>query len=262
MAEKSPPIALTVAYDGSGFHGFARQPGLATVQGSIESALETLYRAPIETVGAGRTDVGVHALGQVISFEPPEPVSADALSRLVRSLNALAGPGIVVRHARLASPEFSARFSATSREYRYRIVDGPVPALFLERFAWHVLAVLDEESMREAATYLIGEHDFKSFCVTQSAEGKPTVRRLDSVEVYREEHLGEACLTLRIIGSGFLHSMVRVIAGTLVEVGAGRRVPGYAADALAARERSAAGPTAPAKGLTLWRVEYPADVWL
>lgn len=258
----SPLIALTVAYDGAGFHGFARQPGLATVQGRLESALATIFRTPVAIVGAGRTDTGVHALGQVVSFAPPEPVEVAGLAQLARSLDALAGEGIVVREARLVRAGFSARFSAISREYRYRIVDGPVAPLFLERFAWHVPGTLDAAAMRTAAEHLIGEHDFKSFCVAQSAEGKPTVRRLDAIEIVREEHLGEQCLMLRVVGSGFLHSMVRVIVGTIAEVGAGRRSPDTVAAALAACERSAAGATAPAKGLTLWRVGYPDDVWL
>ncbi len=116
--------------------------------------------------------------------------------------------------------------------------------------------------MREAAALLVGEHDFRSFCVTESAVGQRTVRRVDTVELLDEEHLGESCLMLRVVGNAFLHSMVRVIVGTLVEVGAGRRTPAWVGDVLAARTRSAAGPTAPAHGLTLWRVEYPDDVWL
>ncbi len=252
-------LTLTVSYDGSLFAGFARQPGLETVQGRIESALATVLRREVQTVGAGRTDAGVHALGQVVSFEAPgtEP----DLRRLRRSLDALTGEGIVVREVRRARAGFSARFDAVSREYRYRIVAGTVPPLFTSRYVWHTASELDAPAMREAARALVGEHDFRSFCVAESAEGKRTFRRVDVVDIIDEEHLGERCLTVRVVGNAFLHSMVRVIVGSLVEVGTGRREADWMAEALAACDRSAAGPTAPAQGLTLWRVEYPDDVW-
>jgi tRNA pseudouridine38-40 synthase len=257
-ADKS--VALTVAYDGSPFHGFARQPGLETVQGRLERALQTALRRPVETTGAGRTDAGVHALGQVVSFDgadgDPEP------DRIRRSVTALAGPGVVVREVRLARPGFSARFDAVSREYRYRITTGPVPALFLSQVAWHVPSALDVDVMRSEARELVGEHDFKSFCLSQSAEGQSTMRRVDEISVGEEEHLGEECLTVTVKGNAFLHSMVRIIVGSLVESGSGQRPAGWMAEALAACDRTAAGQTAPPHGLTLWRVEYPDEVWL
>jgi len=251
---------LTLSYDGSGFAGFARQPGLSTVQGEIESALRTCVRREIETVGAGRTDAGVHALGQVMSFaadagDPAEP-------QLLRSLNALTPSGIVVTGVRRASGEFSARHSAVAREYRYRIVPGPVPPLFIAPYAWSVPHALDLHAMREAAGHLIGEHDFKSFCVTESARGKRTNRRLDMLEIGPEMVLGEHAITVRVIGNAFLHSMVRTIVGSLVEVGSGRQEPGWMATSLAACDRAAAGPTAPPHGLTLWHVSYPEECWL
>jgi len=259
---ENPPstVALTVAYAGEPFAGFARQPGQVTVQGRIEEALATVLRTPVETVGAGRTDSGVHARGQVVSYAAAgtEPQS-DAFAR---SLTALAGPAIVVRDVRRARQGFSARFDARAREYRYRIVDGSVAPLFLREFAWHVPPVLDVAAMREAAAVLVGEHDFRSFCVAQSAQEKVTVRRLDAIDIAEEEHLGERCLTVRVVGNAFLHSMVRVIVGTLMEVGAGRRPVSWVGEALAAQTRAAAGQTAPAAGLTLWSVSYPDDVWL
>jgi tRNA pseudouridine38-40 synthase len=253
-------IALTVAYDGARFAGFARQPGQLTVQGSLESALATILRCEVDTVGAGRTDAGVHALGQVVSYQATgtEP---DALPML-RSLNALVDRGISVREVRRAHAGFSARFDARQREYRYRLVTGPVPPIFLGPVSWWVKTPLDAEAMAAGAALLLGEHDFRSFCVTASAEGKRTMRRVEAIELFSEEHLGEECLVLRVMGNAFLHSMVRTIAGTLVEVGAGRREPGWVAEALEARHRSAAGPTAPAHGLTFWSVRYPEDVWL
>ena len=259
-SEVDHAIALTVAYDGSLFSGFARQPSAQTVQGRLENALRTALRREVETTGAGRTDAGVHALGQVVSFDAlgdePEP------RRLRRSLDALCGDGIVVREVRLARAGFSARFDATGREYRYRIVTGSVPPLFLGRFAWHCPDDLDLAAMREASAHLVGEHDFASFCVSESSVGKRTVRRVDAVEVAEEEHLGERCLTVRVTGNAFLHSMVRVMVGTLVEVGTGRRSAQWVRDALVAKRREAAGPTAPPQGLTLWAVAYPDDVWL
>lgn len=252
-------FALTVSYDGSRFAGFARQPGQVTVQGRVEDALKTILGERIETTGAGRTDAGVHALGQVVSFEFGAPLEAPPL---VRSLNALTGEGIVVTGLRQAPDGFSARHSALAREYRYRIVPGPVPPLFLGPYSWWVKGTLDLSAMREAASALLGEHDFKSFCVASSAEGKPTCRRLDVVDIAPESALGEHSVVVRIVGNAFLHSMVRVIVGSLVEVGTGRREAGWLAEALAACDRSAAGPTAPPQGLTLWQVTYPEECWL
>lgn len=254
-------MAITLSYDGAGFSGFARQPGIETVQGRIESALATVFRCDIQTVCAGRTDAGVHALGQVVSFEVPD---APALDRhaLLRSLNGLAGPEIVVREVREAEPGFSARFDAVSREYRYRIVPGPVPPLFLRAFAWWPKYSLDLGAMRRAAEVLVGEHDFRSFCVADSVEGKKTLREMELIEILPDEEFGEHCVVVRVVGNAFLHSMVRTIVGSLVEVGAGRRQQGWIADVLAACDRASAGPTAPAHGLTLWHVTYPDEVWL
>jgi len=254
-------LALTVSYDGALFSGFARQPGRQTVQGRLEAALGTVLRRAVTTTGAGRTDAGVHALGQVVSFDAdgnePEPAS------LLRSLNALVGEGIVVTEVRRAAAGFSARFDAEAREYRYRLVPGPLPPLFLAKVAWWTKRTLDLGAMRQAAGALVGEHDFRSFCVAESAAlERSTVRRVELIDVVPEEHLGEHCVTVRVVGNAFLHSMVRVMVGSLVEVATGRREPGWVAEALAACDRSAAGPTAPAHGLTLWHVHYPEDCWL
>jgi tRNA pseudouridine38-40 synthase len=258
--DSASAIALTVAYDGAPFSGFARQPGMPTVQGSVESALATALRRDVETVGAGRTDAGVHALGQVVSFPAAGDEPDDA--SLLRSLNALVAEGIVTRDVRHARPGFSARFDAIGREYRYRIATGLVPPLFIKPVVWWMKSELDVAAMRVGAEHLLGEHDFRSFCVAESAQGKRTVRRVDRLEIEQEEHLGERCLVLTVVGNAFLHSMVRTIAGTLVDVGVGRREPDWVKQALDACDRTAAGPTAPAHGLTLWSVSYPDDVWL
>lgn len=252
-------FALTVSYNGRDFAGFARQPGLPTVQGRLETALATVLRCDVQTVGAGRTDAGVHALEQVVSFDVD--VETDRAS-LLRSLNALVGDGIVVTGVREAPQGFSARHSAVAREYRYRLVPGPVPPLFLAPYAWWVRGTLNLGEMRGAAAALIGEHDFRSFCVAASAEGVRTHRRLDLIEIVPEQVMGEHSLVVRVIGNAFLHSMVRTIVGSLVEVGLGRRSPSWVGEALAACDRSVAGPTAPAHGLTLWHVSYPEECWL
>ncbi|MDO8914577.1 MAG: tRNA pseudouridine(38-40) synthase TruA [Coriobacteriia bacterium] len=251
---------LTVSYDGAPFHGFARQDGPETVQGRIEAALRTILRRDVHTMGAGRTDAGVHALGQVVSFPeaPGDPVPAEVL----RSLNALAGEGIVVTGVRRGAPGFDARHSAVCREYRYRIVTGPVPPLFLAGRSWWVKGPLDLGAMRAGAALMLGEHDFRSFCVSSSAEGRRTVREIDTFEIAPSVEMGEHCIVLRIVGRSFLHSMVRIVAGTLVEVGKGRHDPAWVGEALAACDRSAAGPTAPPEALTLWHVTYPDEVWL
>lgn len=255
----STTIALSVSYNGRAFAGFARQPGQCTVQGQLETALATALRREVETVGAGRTDAGVHALEQVVSFETDTVVDRSAL---LRSLNALVGEGIVVTGVREAPAGFSARHSAVAREYRYRLVPGPVPPLFLAPYAWWVKCTLGLRPMQDAASALLGEHDFRSFCVASSAEGIRTFRRLDVVDIAPEMVMGEHSLVVRVVGNAFLHSMVRTIVGSLVEVGAGRRPQEWMAEALAACDRTAAGPTAPAHGLTLWHVSYPDECWL
>jgi tRNA pseudouridine38-40 synthase len=256
----SPVTVLTVAYDGAPFAGFARQPGRPTVQGALEDALRVALRRDVALAVAGRTDAGVHARAQAVSFiSAPGDEAPDALRK---SLNALVGPGIAVREVRSAVPGFSARFDATSREYRYLLVPGPVPPVSLRGRAWWTKRALDLDAMREGASHLLGEHDFQSFCVTPSAVGKRTVRNVGLLEIGHAVELGEECIELRIAGRSFLHSMVRIIVGSLVEVGRGRRDPTWVADALAARERAAAGQTAPPHGLTFWSVSYPDDRWL
>ena len=253
-------IALTVSYDGTHLCGFARQPGQPTVQGKLEAALGTILGEPVLTVCAGRTDAGVHALGQVVTYTSTgtEP----ELRAFMRSLNALCEPDVVVTGVRRADPRFSARFSALGREYRYRIVPGPVPPLFLKRFAWAVPKTLDLGAMREAATYLLGEHDFTSFCVKDSAIDKPTVRRIDTIEIMPEHQMGEHSIVVRIVGKAFLHSMVRIIVGTLVDVGRGKQPPEWVGEVLVARDRAKAGQTAPPEGLVLWHVDYDEECWL
>lgn len=252
-------LVLEIAYNGAAYSGFARQkdPNLVTVQGVLEQALAVYFRRSVDTVCAGRTDAGVHALGQVVSCVlDADLLEAQTPDRLIISLNALTPDDIVIKGVAFKEAEFSARFDAVSREYRYRIVEGSVPPVFLRDFAWHRRGALDIESMREAARHLVGEHDFKSFCKAASAEGKSTMRRIEEIRIERETQMGEECLVIRVVGNAFLHSMVRTIVGTLVQVGSGHREPAWVEEVLRACDRGAAGETAPACGLTFWRVAY------
>lgn len=250
-------FAMTVAYNGAPFCGFARQPGQLTVQGELEHALELLFRRPVGTTCAGRTDAGVHARGQVVSFDVARDELAGRAPRtLLRSLNALTHDAIAVRSLDERPFGFSARFDAVERTYRYLIATDGAPSLFLPGFSWHIPQPLDEAAMAEGATHLIGEHDFKSFCMAASAEGKPTCRYVAEVSFERQAILGEPMLVATVRGNAFLHSMVRTIMGTLVLVGRGKRPPEWVADVLAARDRAVAGENAPAQGLTLWSVRY------
>jgi tRNA pseudouridine38-40 synthase len=250
---------LVVSYDGAAFHGFAKQPALETVQGRLEDALAIALGRPVTTVGAGRTDACVHARGQVVSFASA-PGDPDG-DRLRRSLTALLAPYLAVREVLHAPTGFSARFDAVSREYRYHLVPGPVPPVALRGRAWWTKGTLDLGAMKEGAAQLVGEHDFRSFCVTGSAEGKRTLRDVALLEIEPACEMGEECVVIRIAGRSFLHSMVRIIAGSLVQVGKGRRDPDFIGRALAACDRSAAGITAPAHGLTFWKVDYPEGSW-
>ena len=257
MTDESSVLAATVAYNGEPFCGFARQNDLLTVQGELEQALGLLFRRPVETTCAGRTDTGVHARGQVVSFKASrEEVENRSLRALRRSLDALTHDSIAVRSVERKEPDFSARFSAKAREYHYHFCCQEARPCFMDPYAWHIPHELDVAAMEQAAGYLLGEQDFKSFCLSVSAEGKPTCRNVMELEFYPETIMGEEVLTMRIVGNAFLHSMVRTIAGTLVAVGRGQRSPEWVREVLAACDRRAAGQSAPAKGLVFWRVYY------
>lgn len=257
-------LAITIGYRGEGFAGYAEQPGMRTVAGELRGALETLLRRDVDMECAGRTDAGVSALGQVVSV----PVAAEEVQRpprrLTASLVALTPDDLSVRGLRLGGPSFSARFDATQRSYRYRICCGPARPVLAWDHAWWLRNVpaLDANAMNEAAQALVGEHDFRSFCKATSAhlieaDGRSTCRCLSKVRVSRVCEAGEELVAVDVTGNAFLHNMVRIIVGSLVEVGRGHRDVAWLEGALAARDRSAAGPTAPAKGLVFERVDYP-----
>ena len=255
--ERELTLSATVAYKGSTFCGFAKQPGQLTVQGEIEQALALLFRRDVPIVCSGRTDAGVHALAQVVSFDIDECELRDrTLSSVARSLNALTHDDIAVVAVERRPLGFSARFDAQWREYRYRICAQSKPSVFTRDVAWHISQPLDVEAMQEASKYLIGEHDFKSFCMAASAIDKPTCRNVHEISFSHEEMMGEEILVIKVVGNAFLHSMVRTIVGTLVAVGRGQRDPHWVKEVLEAKNRSAAGENAPACGLTFWHVEY------
>ena len=253
-------LVLRLGYRGADFAGFAAQPTQRTVAGELTRAFETLLRRPVELTCAGRTDAGVHALAQYVSL----PVSAAELERparrLMHGLSALLPDDISAGELFVAPKGFSARFDALSRSYRYRIVSGQARPVLAWDHAWWLRSELDVAAMDEAAACLVGEHDFKSFCKATSAEGKPTQRCVMSLGVSREQECGEDVVCVDVVGNAFLHSMVRTIAGTLVEVGRGHRDTAWVEQALAACDRKAAGPCAPAKGLTFVGVDYPQEL--
>ena len=238
---------LDIAYDGSGFHGYARQVGLRTVQGDLEAALGTLLKTGVETTVAGRTDAGVHARHQVVSFAHEGVVD---MASFVKSLQGLVGPQISVQAMATAPDDFSARFSATSRRYRYRIDMRRAHDPLTRGFVWHVGRPLDIAAMAEAAAALLGEHDFTSFC--RSVEGRSNVRRLTMLDMEESEGL----LDVWAEANAFCHQMVRSLVGYLYDVGRGFFDGTQVGGVLAARDRSTVATVAPPHGLTLWEVGY------
>ncbi|HEY2331791.1 MAG TPA: tRNA pseudouridine(38-40) synthase TruA [Acidimicrobiales bacterium] len=252
-------VKLVVAYDGSGFAGIAPQPGVTTVGGTLAAVLGRVLRQPVQLTVAGRTDAGVHAWGQVVTFDVEVATENDApvdVVALARTVNRVCGPAIVVRHAQVVDADFDARHSARARCYRYSIVNTPVPNPFLAATAWHVAQPLDLRLLRIASDPLIGEHDFTSFCrkprVPEGVSFSMTRRVLDT----RWHDLGEGVLRFDIEATAFCQQMVRSIVGTLVEVGLGRRSPASVMAALTGSDRALAGPPAPPHGLCLWEVRY------
>lgn len=242
-------LRLVVAYDGTGFRGFAAQPDVRTVEGVLARALEKVLRHEVDLTCAGRTDAGVHAWGQVVSLEADPGLDP---WRLRAALNGALAPEVVVRSCELAASDFDARHSARSRTYRYTVVNRPEPDPFLARYAWWVAQPLDVNALRLAADPFIGEHDFASFC-RRGPEGSTTVRKVFGS---RWEDLGGGIHRYEIGATAFCWQMVRSMVGTLVDVGRGRLRPGDLRSIMTARDRGAAGQVAPPHGLCLWEVEY------
>jgi len=242
-------VRLAVEYDGTAFVGFQFQPELRSVQGVLETALSRIFEEPVKVTAAGRTDTGVHASGQVVSFTTAR--SSFPFDRLPIALNSALPNDVSVRDAAIVDPGFSARFSADERSYVYAIFNRREPSALAATSAYHVYADLDLDAFAEAAALLIGKHDFRSFCGTPPENGN-TVRTVKTLTVRRTGRL----IRVGISADGFVHRMVRTIVGTLLECATGRRDPASMPSVLDARMRSAAGLTAPAHGLYLAGVRY------
>lgn len=241
-------LGLVVEYDGTSFSGFQRIPGKRTIQGELERALSRVAKESIIIVGAGRTDSGVHALGQVVSFKLKSSIPMD---RLPIALNSLLPKDIVVADALNMISGFHARYSAKARTYEYTILNTEQPSALIGRYSWHMPRDINLRTMRRAAKDLIGVHDFTSFSVSDP-NVKEHTRDLMELSISRSGDL----VKIRIVANAFLRGMARIIVGTLVEVGQGRRKATEIIKILEARDRQMAGKTAPACGLVLMGVNY------
>jgi len=241
-------VKLVVAYDGSAYHGWQIQPGAPTVEGELNKVLSELLQEEIQVIGASRTDSGVHALCNVAVFDTNSRIPAEKMSY---ALNQRLPEDIRIQESLEVAPDFHPRHCASKKTYEYRILNTPFPLPTKRLYAHFTYVPLDVDRMQQAAAYLVGEHDFKSFCsVNSSAE--TTVRTIYELTVQKQQDE----IIIRVCGNGFLYNMVRIIAGTLMEAGRGNREPQQIKEILEAKDRQAAGPTAPALGLTLVKYEF------
>jgi tRNA pseudouridine38-40 synthase len=245
-------VKLTLAYDGTNYAGWQVQPGEKTVQGALETAIEKVTGEQLRAIASGRTDAGVHALGQVVGFRTESHLSTEVLQR---ALNAELPRDIAVLAAVEADGSFHPIRDAFRKRYRYVIHDGPVRDVLRRHYCWHYASRLDDAAMARAAAALLGRHDFSSF-ETRGAPRRDSIRTVYELHVERGRGGEVDCLTIEVEADGFLYNMVRAIVGTLVEVGRGAQDESWVAEVLAAADRRAAGPTAPPQGLFLVRVEY------
>ena len=279
-------IRLWVSYDGTNYHGWQIQNNGITIESELNKALSDLYQQEIKVIGASRTDAGVHALGNVAIYDVDSPIPAN---KVCYALNARLPEDIRVTRSEEVPADWHPRKCESRKTYEYRIYLGEILPPVKRLYCHHVYRALDIEAMRRAAAYLVGEHDFKSFC-QENAQVETTVRTIYSIQIFTNrditfsllsssqenaakepascwqqtmlpntKHATEARdeeLIIRVTGGGFLYNMVRIIVGTLLEVGVGRWQPEQVKEILEQRDRSAAGPTAPAKGLTLMKYEF------
>ncbi|MDE7310251.1 MAG: tRNA pseudouridine(38-40) synthase TruA [Eubacterium sp.] len=241
-------IKLTVAYDGTNYHGWQVQPNGITIEGVLNQAITALTGEPAAVIGASRTDAGVHALGNIAVFDTNTKIPPEKLSY---ALNQYLPEDIVVQHSCEVPSAFHPRRCESRKTYVYKILNRTFPLPLNRRDCYFTYRKLDVGQMRQAAGYLVGTHDFQSFCSVHS-QAETTVRTIYHLAVEKEQDL----LTIQVTGSGFLYNMVRILAGTLLQVGMGERSPAEIPDILKARNRSAAGPTAPAHGLTMIGISY------
>lgn len=249
-------IFMTIAYDGTGFHGWQRQPGERTVQGELERVLSEVCGEPITIDGTSRTDAGVHAYGQCATFQGEFAIPADRIK--IAANNYLAGSknretgDIRITDIKEVPEGFHARFDAKGKEYLYKISISEEPNVFRKNYAYQIRTPLDTEAMRAAARHIVGTHDFKCFQASGGEEKETTVRTIYALTVTAEA--GD--ITIAVSGDGFLYNMVRIIVGTLIEVGLGKRTPESVKDTIESLDRTRAGFTAPAHGLYLNKVFY------
>ncbi|HHU33444.1 MAG: tRNA pseudouridine(38-40) synthase TruA [Zhaonellaceae bacterium] len=244
-------IKLTLSYDGTEYNGWQIQTkpfGVKTIQGTLEDRLRRLTGEEIKVVAAGRTDAGVHALGQVVHFDTGSSIPVD---RYPMALEGLLPQDIVPLKAELVDDTFHARYSAKGKTYQYTMDQGVSPHVFWRRFAYHYPFPLNLDAMKEAAKLLIGTHDFTSFCASGSSV-KDFTRTITSCLLWQEGQF----LHFQVSGNGFLYNMVRIMGGTLLEVGRGKIGPRQITDIIKAKSRNAAGPTLPPQGLCLMKVDY------
>ncbi len=240
-------LRLDICYDGTRYRGWQRLPGVeGTIQGKLETALSRILQEPITVSGSGRTDAGVHAAHQIANFHCESPMPRD---EILHELRRYLPEDIGIYSCQEASPRFHARLNATGKTYRYRIWNSEAPCVFERRYLWVLPEELDVEAMDRAAQCLVGTHDFSCFCGNSKMK-KSTVRRIDSISLTRQ---GQE-LQIAVTGNGFLQNMVRILVGTLVEVGTGQR--GENLDSLFGQKREKAGFLAPPQGLCLMEVTY------
>ncbi len=241
-------IGLIVAYDGTNYCGWQTQPNGITIQGELNRCLSELLGTEVETIGASRTDAGVHAMGNVAVFDTDSRIPGEKFSF---ALNQRLPEDIRIQLSEEVEPDFHPRYCDSEKTYEYRILNRtfPVPTERLYSYFYHY--PLDIDKMKEATSYLIGQHDFASFCGAK-AQVKSTIRIVTGIEIWRDQDM----ITIQVSGRGFLYNMVRIISGTLIEIGAGQYPPERMKEILEARNREAAGPTAPACGLTLMGIQF------
>lgn len=241
-------VRLVVAYDGTNYHGWQIQNNGVTIESELNRCLSALLQEPIEVIGASRTDSGVHALGNIAVFDTTNRMPAEKISY---ALNQRLPEDIRIQRSEEVTPDWHPRHCESRKTYEYRIYRAEFPMPVKRLYSLFTYHKLDVNRMKEAAAYLEGEYDFKSFCQS-GAQVESTVRTIYSLEV---EEQGDD-LVIRVCGNGFLYNMVRIIAGTLLEIGQGKKEPMDIHNILAAKDRVAAGPTAPAHGLTLMKYEF------
>ncbi len=239
-----PTFKLIVEYDGRGFSGWQKQPGQRTVQGALEEALATVLREPVEVQGASRTDAGVHALGQVANITTSVEIDPN---RLIRGASSLCRPDLAVVDAARVDEGFNARFDSHGKHYLYRLLNRSAPSPLRARDSWHVPQRLDLDKMRDCARRLVGTHDFAGFRAADCGRDN-TRRTLTAVDVTSQMN---GIIAIEVKGTAFLKYMVRILAGTLVDVGSGRLPVGTPSTIFETGDREKAGQTAPAHGLTL-----------